>query len=75
MCSAFGLEGFPKGPREASSNPLVGTYRTSDDRFLMLVFLQSARYWGEFTQVVGRPELVQGCLVLRLRKSSPSARP
>jgi len=24
---------------------------------------------------VGRPELVQGCLVLRLRKSSPSARP
>ena len=57
MCSAFGLEGFPKGPREASSNPLVGTYRTSDDRFLMLVFLQSDRYWGEFTQVVGRPEL------------------
>jgi HSP20 family molecular chaperone IbpA len=24
---------------------------------------------------VGRPELAQGCLVLRLRKSSPSARP
>jgi crotonobetainyl-CoA:carnitine CoA-transferase CaiB-like acyl-CoA transferase len=57
MCSAFGLEGFPKGPREASSNPLVGTYRTADDRFLMLVFLQSDRYWPELVQVVGRPEL------------------
>ena len=28
---------------------------------------------GEFE--VGRPELAQGCLVLRLRKSSPSGRP
>ena len=57
MCAAFGLESFPKGGREQSSNPLVGTYRTADDRFLMLVFLQSDRYWAEFTQAVGRPEL------------------
>lgn len=43
-----------RGPQP---NPLVGTYRTKDDRHLQLVFLQPDRYWAELCKVLGRPEL------------------
>jgi len=43
--------------RTKSSNPLVNTFRTSDDRFVTLVFLQPDRYWGDFCRALGRPEL------------------
>jgi crotonobetainyl-CoA:carnitine CoA-transferase CaiB-like acyl-CoA transferase len=39
------------------SNPLTGTYRTKDDRYLSLVMLQPGRYWPDFCEKVGRPEL------------------
>src|ERR671931_514691 len=55
-CAAFGLERFPIPRREQSSNPIVGMYRTADDRFLALVMLQSDRYWPDLMQKVGRPE-------------------
>jgi crotonobetainyl-CoA:carnitine CoA-transferase CaiB-like acyl-CoA transferase len=58
MCSAFGIDQFPKGARNQMSNPLVSCYKTSDGRFLMLVMLQSDRYWPELMTKVGRPELV-----------------
>jgi crotonobetainyl-CoA:carnitine CoA-transferase CaiB-like acyl-CoA transferase len=38
-------------------NPLVGTYRTADDRHIQLVFLESDRYWRPFCELVGRPDL------------------
>ena len=38
-------------------NPLVGTYRTGDDRHIQLVFLESDRYWRPFCELVGRPDL------------------
>lgn len=41
----------------APTNPLVGTYKTSDGRWIMLTMLQPGVYWPEFCQVVGRPEL------------------
>ena len=48
----------PKPPKHGSAtNPLIGTYRTADDRWLMLSMLQPGRYWPEFTRVVGREEL------------------
>jgi len=47
-------------PRHGSAtNPLIGTYATADGRWLMLTMLQPGRYWPEFCQVVGRPELAQ----------------
>jgi crotonobetainyl-CoA:carnitine CoA-transferase CaiB-like acyl-CoA transferase len=47
-------------PRKAgvSRNPLSGTYRTADDRWLILTMLQPGRYWPEFCKAVGRPELI-----------------
>jgi crotonobetainyl-CoA:carnitine CoA-transferase CaiB-like acyl-CoA transferase len=40
-----------------SFNPLVGTYETSDERYLCLVMLQAARYWEDFCRHIDRPEL------------------
>lgn len=41
----------------APTNPLSGTFVTSDDRWLMLTMLQPGRYWPEFCLAVGRPDL------------------
>jgi crotonobetainyl-CoA:carnitine CoA-transferase CaiB-like acyl-CoA transferase len=43
--------------REDLSNPLVGTYRTSDGRHIQLVFLQGDRYWADLCALLGRPDL------------------
>lgn len=40
-------------------NPLVGSYRTSDGRHVSLVFLESDRYWPDFCELIGRPELAE----------------
>jgi crotonobetainyl-CoA:carnitine CoA-transferase CaiB-like acyl-CoA transferase len=42
----------------SSGNPLVGVYRTSDSRWISLSCLQAFKYWPEFCEVVGLPELV-----------------
>jgi crotonobetainyl-CoA:carnitine CoA-transferase CaiB-like acyl-CoA transferase len=44
--------------RKASWNPLSGTYRTRDGRFIILVMLDADRYWADFCRVIGRPELI-----------------
>jgi crotonobetainyl-CoA:carnitine CoA-transferase CaiB-like acyl-CoA transferase len=41
----------PGGP--AGTNPLVGNYRTKDDRWISLCCLQGARYWPEACEVIG----------------------
>jgi crotonobetainyl-CoA:carnitine CoA-transferase CaiB-like acyl-CoA transferase len=38
-------------------NPLVGVYRTKDDRHIQLVFLEGDRYWEGFCRVIGRDDL------------------
>jgi crotonobetainyl-CoA:carnitine CoA-transferase CaiB-like acyl-CoA transferase len=47
----------PPTGSHAGMNPLVGVYRTADDRYLSLVMLQPMRYWAEVCQAIGRPEL------------------
>jgi crotonobetainyl-CoA:carnitine CoA-transferase CaiB-like acyl-CoA transferase len=39
-------------------NPLMGTFRTADGRWLMLCMLQPTRYWPEFCERMGRPDLI-----------------
>ncbi len=43
-----------RGPQP---NPLVGAYRTKDDRHIMLVFLEADRYWVDFCTLLGRDDL------------------
>jgi crotonobetainyl-CoA:carnitine CoA-transferase CaiB-like acyl-CoA transferase len=51
------LPKFDPSKGSAMSNPLAGMYRTSDDRWISLVMLQPGRYWADFCEHVGRPEL------------------
>ncbi len=44
--------------RKATWNPLSGTYKTRDGRFIILVMLDADRYWADFCRVVGRPKLI-----------------
>ncbi|MDT3443298.1 MULTISPECIES: CaiB/BaiF CoA-transferase family protein [unclassified Pseudofrankia] len=47
-------QGPPSGHR---SNPLVGSYRTEDGRWLGFSCLQAGHYWPAACAAVGRPEL------------------
>src|SRR6202022_1913974 len=57
------LEGSPPPRRapgnSAQTNPLVGNYRTSDDRWLVLAMLQPGRYWPEFCRRIDREDLIK----------------
>ncbi|WP_460304315.1 CaiB/BaiF CoA transferase family protein [Actinocorallia aurea] len=46
-------------PRQAQAvpNPLSNNYLTSDDRWISLIMLQPGRYWADFCEKVGRPDL------------------
>ena len=48
---------IPSFSRDSSPNPLVGTYRTSDDRFITLMMLQSDKFWPEVAGLLGLDEL------------------
>jgi crotonobetainyl-CoA:carnitine CoA-transferase CaiB-like acyl-CoA transferase len=56
------LEGAPPARRapgnSARTNPLVGNYRTADDRWLVLAMLQPGRYWPEFCRHIDREDLI-----------------
>lgn len=47
----------PAGANVTPNNPLVGFYRTSDNRYLGLSMLQGFRYFAEFCRRVGVAEL------------------
>ncbi|MBV6508584.1 MAG: Cinnamoyl-CoA:phenyllactate CoA-transferase [Acidimicrobiales bacterium] len=44
--------------RFSPPNPLVHTYKTKDDRWLMFNMLQADRYWKHFCEAIGHPELI-----------------
>lgn len=44
--------------RKATWNPLTGTYRTRDGRFIGLVMLDADKYWADFCTVIGRTDMI-----------------
>jgi crotonobetainyl-CoA:carnitine CoA-transferase CaiB-like acyl-CoA transferase len=54
----YGGDPMPKFDRSSAPNPLVGSYRTSDGRFITLMMLQGDRFWSEFCTVVGRADMI-----------------
>lgn len=58
LAALGGDEPVAANGRGPDFNPLVGTYRTSDDRHIQLVFLQADRYWPGFCQLIGREDLI-----------------
>ena len=53
----FGFSKIPQGDRTRNPNPGVGTYRTSDGRFIALILLQSDKFWEDFVKRLGVPEM------------------
>ena len=39
-------------------NPVVGTFRTADDRFVNLTMLQPGRYWADVCRHIGREDAI-----------------
>jgi crotonobetainyl-CoA:carnitine CoA-transferase CaiB-like acyl-CoA transferase len=55
----LGLKGgMPKMDRTRVPNPIVNAYKTSDDRWLMLIMLQSDRNWPDLCRHLDHPELI-----------------
>jgi crotonobetainyl-CoA:carnitine CoA-transferase CaiB-like acyl-CoA transferase len=56
------LEGGPPERKptkgSAETNPLVGHYRTADNRWIVLAMLQPGRYWPEFCRRIEREDLL-----------------
>jgi crotonobetainyl-CoA:carnitine CoA-transferase CaiB-like acyl-CoA transferase len=44
--------------RSAHTNPLVGNYRTADNRWIVLAMLQPGRYWPDFCRRIDREDLI-----------------
>ncbi|MDP9166690.1 MAG: CoA transferase [Actinomycetota bacterium] len=57
VADLFDLDGIPGAPPGLAMNPLVNRYKTRDDRFIQLVFLQPDRFWAGFCTRIGLPEL------------------
>ncbi|MGE0388432.1 MAG: CaiB/BaiF CoA transferase family protein [Gammaproteobacteria bacterium] len=53
-----GVRELPKMTRNMMPNPLVNSYRTSDDRWVALCMLQGQRYWPGFCRAAGCAELI-----------------
>ena len=54
----FGLSRIPMGDRRQSFNPVVGAYKTKDDRYIAIMLLQSDKFWPELCARIGKPEMV-----------------
>jgi crotonobetainyl-CoA:carnitine CoA-transferase CaiB-like acyl-CoA transferase len=44
--------------RRMMGNPLLGAYRSADDRWFWLLGVQSGRHWPSVARAIGRPDLV-----------------
>ncbi len=50
---------FPSmGNRRQAPNPVVNSYKTRDNRWLMFIMLQPDRYWADFCRHLDRPDLI-----------------
>lgn len=56
---SLGLEEDFRRSDRPITNPIVHVYRTSDDRWISLVMLQSDRYWDDLCERIGRPDLIK----------------
>jgi crotonobetainyl-CoA:carnitine CoA-transferase CaiB-like acyl-CoA transferase len=54
----LGTSTMPAMSRSVSANPIVNSYKTKDGRWIMLVMMESDRFWPELCVHLDRPELV-----------------
>ncbi len=54
--SVLGVDQLPPQRHDTTPNPLTNVYRTKDDHYIALGFLQADRYWPDFCIVVDKLE-------------------
>lgn len=57
VADLFDIDGIPGAPPGLAINPLVARYKTKDDRWIQLVFLQPDKFWAGFCRRMGLAEL------------------
>ena len=55
----YGGDPMPNFTHRDMPNPLVGTYKTKDDRYITLMMLQGDKFYPEFVTVIGRDDLIE----------------
>jgi crotonobetainyl-CoA:carnitine CoA-transferase CaiB-like acyl-CoA transferase len=58
MTGVFGLDDVVRFRNNEVANPLVGNFRTVDDRWIFLNMMQSDRFWADFCTHLGRPDMI-----------------
>src|SRR5262245_18534469 len=58
------------GEMKITPNPLVGNYQCADGRWIVLMMLQSERFWPHFAETVGRQDLLQRYPTAEARQSA-----
>jgi crotonobetainyl-CoA:carnitine CoA-transferase CaiB-like acyl-CoA transferase len=53
----YDIDGIPGAPPGMALNPVVNRYKTRDNRWISLIFLQPDKYWAGFCHRIGLPEL------------------
>src|SRR6201992_4193583 len=54
----YGGDPIPTFTHRDMPNPLVGNYKTKDDRYITLMMLQGDKFYPEFMTVIGRTDLI-----------------
>src|SRR5207237_683387 len=54
----FGMSRIPMGDRRQSFNPVVGAYKTKDERYIAIMLLQSDKFWPELCVRIGKPAMM-----------------
>lgn len=54
----YGEAPLPTFGHSDAPNPLVGNYRTKDNRYITLMMLQSDRFFPEVAELIGQPDLL-----------------
>ena len=54
----YGGDPMPTFSHRDMPNPLVGNYKTKDDRYITLMMLQGDKFYPEFMTVIGRADLI-----------------
>jgi crotonobetainyl-CoA:carnitine CoA-transferase CaiB-like acyl-CoA transferase len=57
VADLFGIDGIPGAAPGLAINPLVDRYKTRDNRWIQLCFLQPDKFWAGFCQRMGLPEM------------------
>jgi crotonobetainyl-CoA:carnitine CoA-transferase CaiB-like acyl-CoA transferase len=58
VLAKFTDQEMPLFPRTQAPNPIVNSYRTKDGRWVFLNMLQPDRFWADFCEHIGRPDMI-----------------